>query len=67
MGLPWLFAYTSCMANGQALAGVNANSIFYNATTVIGTLAGRHGLAALVALLCSARFFWVDPCAFFLP
>ena len=51
-----LFAYASCMANnGQALAGLNANSIFYNATTVIAMLAGRCGLAAL-ALTLAGRF-----------
>jgi K+-transporting ATPase ATPase A chain len=41
--------------NGQALAGLNANSIFYNATTVIAMLAGRYGLAAL-ALTLAGRF-----------
>jgi len=31
-----LFAYASCMANnGQAMAGLNVNSVFYNATTAI--------------------------------
>jgi K+-transporting ATPase ATPase A chain len=47
-----LFAYASCMAsNGQTMAGLNANSVFYNATTVIAMLAGRYGLAALALAL----------------
>jgi potassium-transporting ATPase potassium-binding subunit len=51
-----LFAYASCMANnGQAMAGLNANSVFYNLTTVIAMLAGRYGLAAL-ALALAGRF-----------
>jgi potassium-transporting ATPase potassium-binding subunit len=51
-----LFAYASCMANnGQAMAGLNANTAFYNLTTVIAMLAGRFGLAAL-ALALAARF-----------
>jgi potassium-transporting ATPase potassium-binding subunit len=41
-----LFAYTSCFANnGQAFAGLNANSVFYNATTAVAMLVGRFGLA----------------------
>jgi len=51
-----LFAYASCMANnGQSMAGLNANSLFYNATTAVAMLAGRFGLAAL-ALALSGRF-----------
>jgi K+-transporting ATPase ATPase A chain len=51
-----LFAYASCMANnGQAMAGLNANTVFYNATTAIAMLAGRYGLAAL-ALALAGRF-----------
>jgi K+-transporting ATPase ATPase A chain len=51
-----LFAYASCMANnGQAMAGLNANSVFYNATTTIAMLAGRYGLATL-ALALAGRF-----------
>ena len=51
-----LFAYASCMANnGQTMAGLNANSLFYNVTTVIAMLAGRYGLAAL-ALALAGRF-----------
>jgi K+-transporting ATPase ATPase A chain len=41
-----LYAYSSCCANnGQAMAGLNANSPFYNVTTVPVMLAGRFGLA----------------------
>jgi potassium-transporting ATPase potassium-binding subunit len=51
-----LFAYASCMANnGQTMAGLNANSVFYNVTTAIAMLAGRFGLAAL-ALALAGRF-----------
>ena len=51
-----LFAYASCMANnGQAMAGLNANTVFYNLTTTVAMLAGRYGLAAL-ALALAGRF-----------
>ncbi|HUJ50204.1 MAG TPA: potassium-transporting ATPase subunit KdpA [Bryobacteraceae bacterium] len=51
-----LFAYASSMANnGQNMAGLNANTVFYNLTTVIAMLAGRYGLAAL-ALALAGRF-----------
>ena len=51
-----LFAYASSMANnGQNMAGLSANSVFYNATTAVAMLAGRFGLAAL-ALALSGRF-----------
>jgi len=51
-----LFAYASSMAsNGQTMAGLNANSVFYNVTTTIAMLAGRYGLAAL-ALVLAGRF-----------
>jgi len=41
-----LFAYTSCFANnGQAFAGLNANTPFYNLTTALAMLVGRFGLA----------------------
>ena len=51
-----IFAYASCMANnGQTMAGLNANSMFYNLTTVIAMLAGRYGLAAL-ALALAGKF-----------
>jgi K+-transporting ATPase ATPase A chain len=51
-----LFAYSSCMANnGQSLAGLNANSPFYNATTIIVMIGGRFGFSAL-ALALAGRF-----------
>ena len=47
-----LFAYASCMANnGQNMAGLNANSLFYNLTTMVAMVAGRFGLAALALAL----------------
>ncbi len=51
-----LFAYASCTANnGQNMAGLNANSVFYNLTTIVAMLVGRFGPAAL-ALLLAGRF-----------
>jgi K+-transporting ATPase ATPase A chain len=51
-----LFAYASSMANnGQNMAGLNANIVFYNLTTGIAMLVGRFGLAA-VALALAGRF-----------
>jgi K+-transporting ATPase ATPase A chain len=51
-----LFAYASSMANnGQTMAGLNANSVFYNVSTAVAMLAGRFGLAAL-ALALAGRF-----------
>jgi potassium-transporting ATPase potassium-binding subunit len=51
-----LFAYASSMANnGMNLAGLNANTPFYNVTTIVAMLAGRYGLAAL-ALALAGRF-----------
>jgi K+-transporting ATPase ATPase A chain len=51
-----LFAYASSMANnGQTMASLNANSVFYNLTTAVAMLAGRFGLAAL-ALALAGRF-----------
>jgi potassium-transporting ATPase potassium-binding subunit len=51
-----LFAYTSCFANnGQTFASLNANTPFYNLTTVLAMLAGRFGLA-IPALALAARF-----------
>src|SRR5271157_1108253 len=51
-----VFAYASCMANnGQNMAGLNANSPFYNITTILAMLAGRFVLAAL-ALELAGRF-----------
>jgi K+-transporting ATPase ATPase A chain len=47
-----LFAYASCMANnGQTMASLNANSLFYNLTTAVAMAAGRFGLAALALAL----------------
>jgi K+-transporting ATPase ATPase A chain len=47
-----LFAYTSCMANnGQTMAGLSANSAFYNLTTIVAMLAGRFGFTALALSL----------------
>ena len=47
-----LFAYASCMANnGQTMAGLSANGVFYNLTTVVAMLAGRFGFAALALTL----------------
>jgi len=47
-----IFAYASCVANnGLTMAGLNANSMFFNATTTIAMLAGRYGLAALALAL----------------
>jgi potassium-transporting ATPase potassium-binding subunit len=51
-----IFAYASSMANnGQNMAGLNANSVFYNLTTAVAMLVGRFGLAA-VALALAGRF-----------
>jgi potassium-transporting ATPase potassium-binding subunit len=51
-----LFAYTSCFANnGQTFGSLNANTPFYNLTTVVAMLAGRFGLA-IPALGLAARF-----------
>jgi K+-transporting ATPase ATPase A chain len=51
-----MFAYASCMANnGQTMAGLNANSAFFNLTTAVAMAAGRFGLAAL-ALALAGRF-----------
>ncbi|MGD0388719.1 MAG: potassium-transporting ATPase subunit KdpA [Tepidisphaeraceae bacterium] len=50
-----LYAYSSCCANnGQAMAGLNANSPFYNLTTVPVMLAGRFALA-IPALALAGR------------
>lgn len=51
-----LFAYASCVANnGQTMAGLSANSVFYNLTTTLAMAAGRFGPATL-ALLLAGRF-----------
>ena len=50
------FAYASALANnGQNMAGLNANSVFYNVTTIVAMLVGRWGLAVL-ALALAGRF-----------
>jgi K+-transporting ATPase ATPase A chain len=41
--------------NGQTMAGLNANNVFYNLTTSVAMLAGRLAPAAL-ALLLAGRF-----------
>ncbi|MBF0496693.1 MAG: potassium-transporting ATPase subunit A [Deltaproteobacteria bacterium] len=47
-----LFAYASCMANnGQTMASLDANNLFYNLTTMVAMFFGRFGLAALAILL----------------
>ena len=51
-----LFAYASSVANnGQNMAGLSANSAFYNASTALAMLAGRFGLA-VAALGLAGRF-----------
>jgi K+-transporting ATPase ATPase A chain len=51
-----LFAYASCFANnGQTMASLNANNLFYNMTTIVAMLAGRYALAIL-ALSLAGRF-----------
>jgi K+-transporting ATPase ATPase A chain len=41
-----LFGYASCAANnGQSMAGLNANTPFYNVTTAVAMIIGRFGLA----------------------
>ncbi len=51
-----LFAYASSITNnGQTMAGLAANSLFYNLTTALAMLVGRFGLAAL-AILLAGRF-----------
>ena len=51
-----LFAYASAFANnGQTMAGLSANNIFYNLTTIVGMLMGRYVLAVL-ALALAGRF-----------
>jgi K+-transporting ATPase ATPase A chain len=51
-----LFAYASCFANnGQTMASLNANNLFYNMTTIVAMLAGRYVLAIL-ALSLAGRF-----------
>src|ERR1035441_8119439 len=51
-----LYAYASCMANnGQTMAGLNPNSVFYNVTTAIAMLVGRFGLAAIALALADRK------------
>ena len=55
-----LFAYSSCFANnGQSFAGLSANTVFYNLTTVLAMMVGRFGLAipalAFAGLLARQR------------
>lgn len=51
-----LFAYASAFANnGQSMAGLSANNVFYNTTTIIAMLCGRYILAVL-ALSLAGRF-----------
>jgi K+-transporting ATPase ATPase A chain len=50
------FAFASCFANnGQSLAGLSANSLFYNVATAIAMMIGRFGLA-VPALALAGRF-----------
>jgi potassium-transporting ATPase potassium-binding subunit len=51
-----LFAYASCFANnGQNMAGLSANSVFYNLTTIIAMVSGRFMLSIL-ALALAGQF-----------
>jgi K+-transporting ATPase ATPase A chain len=51
-----LYAYTSCAANnGQAFAGLSANSPFYNVSTMVAMMVGRFFLA-VPALGLASRF-----------
>ena len=51
-----LFAYASAFANnGQSMAGLSVNNVFYNLTTIAAMLMGRYVLAVL-ALALAGRF-----------
>jgi len=51
-----IFAFASCTANnGQSFAGLNANSPFYNLTTIVAMMIGRFGLA--IPALALAGYF----------
>jgi len=51
-----LFGFASSFANnGQAFAGLNANTPFYNIMTAIAMMAGRFGLA-IPALIFAGKF-----------
>jgi len=55
-----LYAYTSSFANnGQAFAGISANTPFYNITTAIAMVLGRFGLA--IPALALAKLFALQP------
>ncbi len=55
-----VFAYASAVANnGQAFAGLSANSPFWNVTTLVAMLVGRLGLG--VAALALAGRFGLQP------
>jgi len=58
------YAYTSCFANnGQAFAGLSANTPFYNITTMIAMMLGRFFLA-IPALALAGRFAYQTRRAF---
>jgi len=51
-----LFTFASCFANnGQSLAGLSANTTFYNVTTAMVMTIGRFGMA-IPALALAGRF-----------
>jgi potassium-transporting ATPase potassium-binding subunit len=51
-----LFTYASAFANnGQNMAGLSANNVFYNLTTIIAMISGRFALSIL-ALALAGRF-----------
>jgi K+-transporting ATPase ATPase A chain len=51
-----LFAFASSVANnGQTMASLNANSVFYNTATAVAMLVGRFALAGF-AILLAGRF-----------
>jgi K+-transporting ATPase ATPase A chain len=51
-----VFGYASALGNnGQSFGGLNANSPFWNVTTIIAMLVGRLGLGVL-ALAVAGRF-----------
>ena len=55
-----IFAFASSIANnGQSFAGLNANTPFYNLTTVVAMMVGRFGLA--IPALALAGLFAAQP------
>ena len=51
-----IFGFASCFANnGQAFAGLNGNTLFYNVLTTTAMMAGRFGLA-IPALIFAGLF-----------